>query len=73
MRIKSIKKGTKFVRFDNYSEKDARIYLNKALFMFIKSRSFMEIDCKSFVVGIPLEHFPDMNLYSNCHVSVTLF
>lgn len=73
MRLKKVKKGFRYLKFLNESNKDAGIYLDKKPFLLVQSNSWCLIDAETFVVGFPMKFFPDMQLYCSVYIKITCY
>lgn len=70
MRLKKIPRGQTTILFCNPWPIDCVLHLNKKPFLFIGRNSFMGIEARNFIVGVPLKEFPEMQLYSNLKIEI---
>jgi len=70
VKLQKIPKGVLAVRIANYSDKDAKIFLNKKIFELIKSRQFIIWNLDIFCQLPPLKEFPQWQLYSNVKLNM---
>ncbi len=70
MRLKTIPKGTKIIKFTNPTNKICALYWNKKPFLRIAEDSFIIIKSRIFFCGIPLKEFPEFILYSNVKIEM---
>jgi len=73
MRLKKIREGEQIIKFSNPWPVTCFIYLDKKLFFQVPANCFSIIEAQYFFVGVPLKHFPELDLYSNIKISVECY
>ena len=71
MRLKKIPSGMKVIKFLNPFNKKCFIRHQKKPFLMIEENSFCIIEPGTFIVGMPMNEFPELQLYSNLKIWIS--